>query len=66
MIIEVNMKRYSRINCKCGGIIGMYDGKIFACERCGTEFQLHKINYDVLFPNNKTGWIFPMIEKNNE
>lgn len=25
MIIEVNMKRYSHINCKCGGIIGMYE-----------------------------------------
>ena len=60
------MKEYKHINCECGGIIGMYNRKTFNCERCGIEFQLHKLNYDVLFPNDKTGWLFPMLQINKE
>ena len=30
------------------------------CERCNKEFQLYKLDYDVCWTNNKTGWIFPM------
>ena len=38
----------------------MYNRNTFNCEKCGTEYQLYKLNYDVCWTNNKTGWIFPM------
>lgn len=58
------MKDYKHINCECGGIIGMYNRKTFNCERCGKEFQEYKLNYDTLFSNDKTGWLFPMLQMN--
>lgn len=50
------------IRCCCGGIIGMYNRQDFTCETCGKEYQLHKLNYDRCMINDKTGWIFPIIE----
>ena len=55
------MKDYEHIKCKCGGIIGMYNRNNFACERCNAKYELHKLNYDVCLINDKTGWIFPMV-----
>ena len=49
------MKNYKNIKCKCGGIIGMYNRNNFTCERCGTEYELYKLNYDICMINNKTG-----------
>ena len=57
-----NMKDYEHIKCKCGGIIGMYNRNNFACERCNAKYELHKLNYDVCLINDKTGWIFPMVD----
>lgn len=57
------MKGYKHIKCKCGGIIGMYNRNTYNCERCGMEFQLYKLDYDICLPNDKTGWIFPMKKK---
>ena len=56
----MSMKEYKHINCTCGGIIGIYNGNTLNCDKCGTEYQLHKLDYDVLLTNDKTGWIFPM------
>lgn len=58
------MKGCNYIKCNCGGIIGMYNGNTFNCERCGKEFQIYDLSYDVCFSNNKTGWLFPMKRKN--
>ena len=60
------MKDYSHIKCSCGGIIGMYNRSTFNCERCNMEFQLHKLDYDVCLPNDKTGWLFPMKRKDDD
>ena len=52
---------FQLIRFQCGGIIGQYskeDG--FICGQCQKEFLLYKIEYDRLFINNKTGWLFPM------
>ena len=55
---------YQHIRCQCGGILGKYSKEdSFTCERCGKEFLLYKIEYDRLFINNKTGWLFPMKKK---
>lgn len=48
------------LKCSCGGTIAMFNRKDFVCDMCGTEFPLHKCDYDVLKINDKTGWIFPM------
>lgn len=57
------LKDYKHIKCECGGIIGMYSRNTFNCEICNTEYQLYKLEYDVCWTNNKTGWIFPMVMK---
>lgn len=54
---------YKHLFCECGGVIGMYDRKNFTCDKCGKEYQLCKLKYDVLMTNDKTGWQFPMIHK---
>ena len=58
-------KNFEHLTCdKCGGIIGSYDrGNVCTCERCGKEFPFHKLTYDELFLNTMTGWVFPMIRK---
>lgn len=55
---------YQHIHCdSCGGVIGMYDREKFSCERCGKEFALYTLNYDRLKINDKTWWIFPVIDR---
>lgn len=55
---------YQHIRCdSCAGVIGMYDRERFSCERCGKEFESHLLNYDRLKINDKTGWIFPVIDR---
>lgn len=56
------MKNYKHIKCKCGGIIGMYNRDDFTCDKCNTEYKLHELNYDICLINDKTGWIFPVVD----
>ena len=60
--LEKNMKGYKHIKCKCGGIIGMYNRDDFICDKCNTEYKLHELNYDICLINDKTGWIFPVVD----
>lgn len=52
---------YTHLRCSCGGIIGMYDREHFSCEKCEKLAKVHG-KYDKLMINDKTSWIFPMIE----
>ena len=55
---------YNHVICdNCGGIIGMFDRNTFTCDRCGKEFELYRLAYDRLAINDKTGWIFPVLDK---
>lgn len=36
---------------------------LVACEESQREYPLHKLDYDRLLINDKTGWQFPMKEK---
>lgn len=54
---------YEHVKCECGGIIGAYDRENFTCEKCGKEFKLYQLDYDYLKINDKTGWIFPVSNK---
>lgn len=55
---------YEHCRCKCGGIIGQYSkAKGFNCERCNKEYQLSDLNFDWIALNEKTGWLFPMLKK---
>lgn len=56
---------YEHLTCdKCGGIIGSYNrGDTCTCDRCGKEFEFYHLEYDQLFINDKTGWVFPMVRR---
>ena len=55
---------YEHCRCECGGIIGQYSkAKGFTCERCNKEYQLSELNFDWVASNEKTGWLFPMLNK---
>ncbi len=55
---------YKHCRCGCGGIIGRYSKvKGFTCERCNKEYQLSELNFDWIALNEKTGWLFPMLNK---
>lgn len=56
---------YKHLECQCGGVIGMYDNRGFSCEKCGKEYSIRKLEYDTCLINNKTGWIFPVVWKEN-
>ena len=48
----------------CGGTVGIFDRKHFSCQDCGKQFELYSNDYDRLLMNEKTGWIFPVLERN--
>lgn len=54
---------YEHIRCKeCSGIIGSFDkGETYNCEKCKREYPIFCIEYDTVFSNPKTGWLFPVI-----
>ena len=57
--------KYSHVMCdKCGGAIRLFNDMTFGCQECGKEFCLRCSDYDILMVNNKTGWVFPMLDKN--
>ena len=62
------MPNYDHVFCKCGGVIGSWGRNTFTCSDCHAEYALYKLDYDVLMPNPKTGWLFPVTlkEKQNE
>ena len=60
---------YEHLRCDCGGIIqigGYHSSYNPICNDCGKLFTLHKLNYDRLLINDKTGWIFPVVDKKGE
>ena len=58
-------EEYKHMTCDiCGGTIGSYDrGCSCECSQCGKEFEFHRLDYDELLINDKTGWIFPMVKR---
>lgn len=59
------VKEYEHIKCNCGGIIGLYNSKInvYTCDKCGRGYVLSDLDYACCMINDKTGWIFPMKER---
>lgn len=55
---------YEHIHCDyCTGVIGIFAGNTCSCQNCCKIFSLHKLVYDRLMINDKTGWIFPVRDK---
>lgn len=54
---------YEHIRCDCGGVIGTWNREDFTCDKCDKRFSLYKIRYDRLLINDKTRWIFPVLDK---
>lgn len=48
------------------GIIELFPDGTFGCRECGKDFPLRGNDYDRLMINSKTGWIFPMLDKNKK
>ena len=58
---------YSHVTCgNCGGIVRLLNDMTFQCQNCGEEIALRGCEYDILMVNNKTGWIFPILDKNKD
>lgn len=57
---------YDHIKCACGGIIAIYNREDFTCNKCGRLFDLSQVHYDRWIINNKTGWIFPVVNRKEE
>lgn len=57
---------YDYVRCNCGGIIGAWDREHYTCERCARPFDLYALHYDRLMINDKTGWIFPVVDRKGE
>lgn len=58
--------KYEHVRCECGGIIGAYDRENFTCEQCGERYSVYQLNYDYIFINGKTGWMFPVIMRRDK
>lgn len=55
---------YEILKCDyCNGSIGIFEDNKCRCQDCRKEFTLHKLTYDRLEINSKTGWLFPVIHK---
>jgi hypothetical protein len=55
---------YKHCRCGCGGIIGQYSKTSgFICEKCNKKYQLSELKFDWIASNEKTGWLFPMLKK---
>lgn len=58
---------YNHVMCsRCGGIVQLFNDGRFQCRECGEEITLRGCEYDILIINDKTGWKFPMLYKNNQ
>lgn len=58
---------YEHIYCDyCNGTIGIFVSDTCSCQECGKIFSLHKLAYDRVMINDKTGWIFPVRDKKEE
>lgn len=61
---KVNFPNYEHIFCSCGGIIGDESGKadvdMIRCNRCGKVYSIWKLDYDTIYRNEKTNWIYPV------
>ena len=54
---------YRHVFCDCGGIVYGHDDGYFMCARCGKLWPVHNLKYDRLLINDKTGWIFPVLDR---
>lgn len=55
---------YEHLHCDyCGGVIGIFERNVCCCQNCGKEFTFYKLKYDRWIGNDKTGWIFPVVDK---
>ena len=60
---------YEHLRCdECGGSIGMYNRftEQYTCGLCNKHFDIFKLEYDTLMINDVTGWIFPVVYKEEE
>lgn len=57
---------YKHVHCDyCGGAVRLHKSYWLAkCDNCGKEMNLSPgVDYDNLLTNEKTGWIYPVVER---
>lgn len=58
----MNLPDYEHIHCRCGGVLGSKTGDVhmIRCNRCGKVYSIWKLDYDIIYRNEKTNWIYPV------
>ena len=54
---------YKHLFCDCGGIIRAKDYYTGVCDDCGKEIDLSPLDYQRILYNEKTGWMFPVVDR---
>lgn len=54
---------YKHLFCDCGGVIRAKDYYTGICDQCGKESNLTSLNYKHLLINDKTGWMYPVVDR---
>lgn len=54
---------YKHLYCDCGGIIRVKNYYTGICDRCGKESDLASLNFTCVLANNKTGWMYPVVDR---
>lgn len=60
--MDKEIRNYEHIHCRCGGVLGSKTGDVdyIHCDRCNKVYPIWKLEFDAIYKNNKTGWIFPV------
>ena len=63
---KVKLPDYEHIHCRCGGVLGSKTGDVddIRCDRCNKVYPIWKLNFDAMYVNDKTGWVFPVRYRN--
>lgn len=54
---------HETISCKCGGIIGGYDGKHWSCNKCNKIYKWPELEFDNTVIDVRSGIQFPLKTK---
>lgn len=56
---------YKHLFCDCGGVIRAKDWYTGICDRCGKESDLTPLDYKHMLVNERTGWMYPVVDREN-
>lgn len=54
---------YKHVFCDCGGAIRLKNYYTGVCDDCGKEIDLSPLDYQRILYNEKTGWMYPVVDR---